>query len=65
MTWLRHLVERDTERLEHAGGDALALTDQTEQQMLGPDVVVIQPPRLVDGQLDHLLGARRSGRCRR
>ena len=27
--------------------------------MLGADVVVVEPPRLVDGQLDHLLGARR------
>jgi hypothetical protein len=26
--------------------------------MLRTDVVVVQPPRLVDGQLDHLLGAR-------
>jgi hypothetical protein len=52
------LVQRDAERLQHAGGDALALADQAEQEVLGADVVVVQPPRLVDGQLDHLLGAR-------
>ena len=53
-----HLVEVDAEALEHAGGDALALADQAEQQVLGADVVVAQPARLVDGELDDLLGAR-------
>ena len=54
-----NLVQVDAQALEHAGGDALALADQAEQQVLGADVVVAQPPRLVDGQLDDLLGARR------
>ena len=54
-----HLVEVDAQALQHAGGDALALADQPEEEVLGTDVVVAQPPRLVDGQLDDPLGARR------
>ena len=53
------LLQVDAEALQHARGDALALADQAEQQVLGADVVVVQPARLVDGQLDDLLGARR------
>ena len=54
-----HLLQADAQALQHAGGDALALAHQPEQQVLGADVVVVQPPRLVHRQLDHLLGARR------
>ena len=53
------LLEVDAEALEHAGGDALALADEAEQQVLGADVVVVEAARLVDGELDDLLGARR------
>ena len=53
-----HLVEVDAEALEHAGGDALALTDESEQQVLGADVVVAEAACLVDGQLDDALRAR-------
>ena len=35
-----NLVQVDAQALEHAGGDALALADQAEQQVLGTDVVV-------------------------
>ena len=52
------LVQVDAQGLEHARGDALALAHQAEQQVLGADVVVAQPARLVDGQLDDALGAR-------
>ena len=53
-----NLVEVDAQRLEHAGGDALALADEAQQQMLRADVVVPQAAGLVDGQLDDPLGAR-------
>ena len=53
-----HLVQVHAQALEHAGGDPLALAHEAEQQVLGADVVVAQPARLVDGQLDHPLGAR-------
>ena len=53
------LVEVDAERLEDAGGDALALADEAQEQVLRADVVVAQPAGLVDGQLDDALGARR------
>ena len=52
------LVEVDPERLEDAGGDALALADEAEEQVLRADVVVAEAARLVDGQLDDALGAR-------
>ena len=44
---------------EHLGGNALALADQAEQDVLGADVVVAKLQRLAQGQLEHLLGARR------
>ena len=53
------LVEIDAQRLEDAGGDALAFAHEAQEQVLGADVVVAQPPGLVDGQLDDPLGARR------
>ena len=55
---MAHLVQVDAQRLEHAGGDALTLADEAEQQVLRADVVVAQSARLVDGQLDDALGAR-------
>ena len=61
-TWMisgANLVQADAEALEHAGGDAFALAHQAEEQVLGADVVVVQPARLVDRELDDLLGARR------
>ena len=51
-----HLLQADAEALQHAGGDALALAHQTQKQMLGADVVVVEAARLVHRQLDHLLG---------
>ena len=59
------LVQVHAEDSEHARGDALALAHEPQQQVLGADVVVAQPARLVDGQLDDPLGARASGRPRR
>src|SRR5581483_4227453 len=53
------LLQIDAQAFQDARGDALAFTDQTQQQVLGADVMVSQPPRFVDGQLDDLLGARR------
>ena len=44
---------------QDAGGDALVLTHQAEQDVLGADVVVAQAQRLAQRQLEHLLGARR------
>ena len=53
------LVEVDAERLEDAGGDALALADEAQEQVLGADVVVAEPAGLVDRELDHPLRPRR------
>ena len=52
-------VEVGAELLQHLGGDALALADQAEQDVLGADVGVAELQRLAQGQLEHLLGARR------
>ena len=38
--------EVDAKALERAGGDALTLVDQAEQDVLGPDVVVVEEARL-------------------
>ena len=40
-----HGLERDAERLERLGRDTLTLVDQAEQDVLGPDVVVVEEPR--------------------
>jgi hypothetical protein len=56
---LTHLVEVRAELLQDLGGDALALADQAEQDVLGADVVVAELQRLAQRQLEHLLGTRR------
>ena len=53
------LVEVDPERLEDAGGDPLAFADEPEQEVLRADVVVAEPARLVDRELDDPLRSRR------
>jgi hypothetical protein len=53
---LPDLVEPRAERFEDLGRDRLALFHQTEQQVLGADVVVSELPRLLDGQLEYALG---------
>ena len=55
---LADAVEVGAELLQHLGGHALALADQAEQDVLGPDVGVAELQRLAQGQLEHLLGAR-------
>ena len=52
------LVGVGVEVEQDAGGDALVLTHQTEQDVLGADVVVAEGERLAQRQLEHLLGAR-------
>ena len=51
-----------TQADENLGGDALALTHQTEQHVLGPDVVMTELQCLPQRQLEHLLGAGRERR---
>ena len=52
-------LEVEPHLLEHAHGDALAELDQPEQDVLGADVVVVEAVRLLAGQREHLLRARR------
>ena len=52
------LVRVGVEVEQDAGGDALVLTHEAEQDVLGADVVVAERERLAQGQLEHLLGAR-------
>ena len=47
-----HGLERDAERLERLGGDSFALVDQAEQDVLGPDVVVVEQARFLLGEDD-------------
>ena len=46
-------LQADPEGLEGLGGDAFALVDEAEQDVLGPDVVVVEQPRLFLGEDDH------------
>jgi hypothetical protein len=50
-------LERDAERLEGLGGDAFALVDQPEQNVLGADVVVVEQASLFLGQHHHAAGS--------
>ena len=47
-------LDRDVERLEDPRRQPLFLTQQAEQDVLGPDVVVLERARLFLGQDDHL-----------
>ncbi len=58
---LAHAAEVRAELHEHLRGDAFALADQAEQDVLGPDVVVTELQRLAQRQLEHLLRSRREG----
>ena len=49
-TWLRTASSEMPRRLERLGGDAFALVDQTEQDVLGADVVVVEQARFFLGQ---------------
>ena len=48
------LLHRDLEALEHAGRQALLLAEKAQEDVLGPDVVVLEGARLFLGQHDDL-----------
>ncbi len=58
---LAHAGQVGAELHEHLRGDALALADEAEQDVLGADVVVAELQRLAQRQLEDLLGARGEG----
>jgi hypothetical protein len=58
---LTDTVQIRAEPLKDLGPYALALADQPEQDVLGPDVVMAQLHRLAESQLEDLLGTRREG----
>ena len=45
-------LQPEAEPLEHRSRDALAVTDQSEEDVLGPDEVMTEPPGLFPGQDD-------------
>src|SRR5581483_1502231 len=49
-------LDGDVERLEHTGGEALLLAQEPEQDVLGPDVVVLERAGLFLGKDDDLAG---------
>ncbi|GMA38410.1 hypothetical protein GCM10025883_04550 [Mobilicoccus caccae] len=53
---LAHGVERDAEAFQRLRGDALTLVDQAQQDVLGPDVVVVEHARFFLRQHDHTSG---------
>jgi hypothetical protein len=54
-----HGFQIEPEFLQDIDGDSLAQFDQPEQQMLGPDKIVVEPVGLLPRQRKHLLRARR------
>ncbi len=52
-TALRTLLQLDAEIGQHFGRHPVALADQPKQQMLGPDVVVVEALRLFLRQAQH------------
>ncbi len=51
-----HALDGDVEALEHAGGQALLLAQQPQQDVLGADVVVLERTRLFLREDHHLPG---------
>src|SRR5690349_7493202 len=51
------LGKLDTERVEDASRHALALADETQQEVLRSYVVVVETDRLVLGEREYALGA--------
>src|SRR5262249_49517295 len=51
------LAEVDVEVLQDVGGNAGALLDEAQQDVLGADVFVVEALGLLVGQLHHLAGA--------
>ncbi|OEI68805.1 Protein of uncharacterized function (DUF3170) [Curtobacterium sp. ER1/6] len=50
-------IERDAERLQRLGGDALALVDEAEEDVLGADVVVVEHLRFFLSEDDNTTGS--------
>jgi hypothetical protein len=47
-------LDGDVQGLQDASGQSLLLTEEAEEDVLGPDVVVLERPRLLLGEDDHL-----------
>src|SRR5207244_1291946 len=56
---LAHSAEVGAQLHEDLSGDALALADETEEDVLRADVVVTELERLAQRELEHLLSPRR------
>src|SRR5205823_13783450 len=52
-----HALHGDVERLENARGESLLLAEETEQDVLSADVVVLEDPGFLLSEDDHLTGA--------
>jgi len=51
-----HTVDRNAQALEYASSETLILAQQAEEDVLRPDVIVSECPRLVQGKNDHAPG---------
>ena len=52
-----HLVQGHAQAFQHTGGNALALPQEADEQVLSADVGVVHAAGFVHRQLHHLLGA--------
>ena len=59
MGFRAHFVKGYAEAFQHAGGHALALPQEADQQMFGTYIGMVHPPGFVYRQFDHFLGAGR------
>ena len=53
---LAHILQLDAEGLQRLAGNPVALVDQAEQDVFGPDVVVVEHPRFFLREDDHPAG---------
>ncbi len=59
---LAHFFELQIEVHQHLGGHALLLSQESEQEVFGPHIVVVEVAGFLDGVLDHLLRPRSLGK---
>ena len=52
-----NFLQRHAEAFQHAGSDAFAFTDQTQQQVFGADIVVIKATSLIYREFNNFFGA--------
>ncbi len=53
-----HLLQVEVKAFQHTGGNAFTLTYQSQQEMLSPNVMMMEAASFINGQLNYLFGTR-------